>query len=333
LTWDFLGTDQELLERELARFLPQRIFDCHAHLCQRSQFGGVIDCPVATGPDPMDWNEYRKRIAQILPNREMSGLFFGYPKIDLDVRAANDFTVHEVAHDQGSRALMLVHPGMDLEFIRETVKQKGFVGLKCYHIWSREQPTFNSTIPGFLPEEQVRIAHEMNLVIMLHIVRPRALADAANCEVLRLYSQRYPGARFILAHAARGFNPYHTIEGIGSLRGLHNIWFDTSAVTESGALEAILRSVGVTRLLYGSDFPISHIRGRCVAIGDSFLWLNSENTNFTSTRGDITPTLVGIESLRALKLACMNLDLSQADIEAIFHGNAVELLNLGHRPS
>src|SRR2546427_2457873 len=39
-----------------------------------------------------------------------------------------------------------------------------------------EQPTFQASIPSFLPEEQVRVAHEEGLTITLHLVRSRALA-------------------------------------------------------------------------------------------------------------------------------------------------------------
>ena len=106
------------------------------------------------------------------------------------------------------------------------------------------------------------------------------MADPSNQEVIRRYAECYPNARLILAHAAREFNPHHTISGISALQGLTNVWFDTAAVTECGAFEAIVRTLGVRRLLYGSDFPVSHARGRCAAIGDSFLWLSPENTNF-----------------------------------------------------
>jgi hypothetical protein len=55
---------------------------------------------------------------------------------------------------------------MDPELFRETVRRDGFVGLKCYHVYSSER-TFDSQIPSFLPEEQVRIAHEQGLTITL----------------------------------------------------------------------------------------------------------------------------------------------------------------------
>ena len=134
--------------------------------------------------------------------------------------------------------------------------------------------------------------------------------------------------RLILAHAARGFNPHHTILGIDSLRGLKNVWFDTSAVTDSGAIEAIINTFGHTRVLYGADFPVSHLRGRCVALGDSFFWISADNTNLDVPYAKLDLSLVGHESLRTLKIAAMSLKLTDTQIEDIFHRNATQLFGL-----
>jgi hypothetical protein len=175
------------------------------------------------------------------------------------------------------------------------------------------------------------VAHDGQLLLLFlrHVRRPIVrIADRANQETIRRYAQSYPNARFILAHAARGFNPHHTIEGITALAGLHNIWCDTSAVTDGGAIEAIIRTLGVQRLLYGSDFPVSHLRGRCVAMGDSFISLTEDNVDFDQPIGPVVPTLVGLEALRTLKLACLNTNQSDAQVERIFFGNAAELFGL-----
>jgi len=321
-------SDREFFARELENFVPARIFDAHAHLYRTAFQTGGIPTLLQSFPE-MGFSEFSAIIEDITPGRTTSGLFFGWPSIENDLHANNDFVRDEVRRDPHSRAQMLVTPSMDPEFIRETVHRGGFVGLKCYHLFSTEKPTFDSRIPAYLPEEQVRIAHEEGLSITLHMVRARAIADPSNQEVIRSWATRYSNARFILAHAARGFNPYHTIEGIGALRGLGNVWCDSSAVTESGAYEAIVRTLGVDRLLYGSDAPVSHLRGRCVAIGDSFLWLSDANTKFSAAHSRLEPTLVGLESLRVMKLACWNLNLSDSQIEKIFWGNAAELYNFG----
>ena len=323
-----LDSDTEFFARELDSFVPQRIFDAHVHLYRRVFFGdGAAPDLVQQFPD-IDFLAFQRMIGEVTPGRSTSGLFFGYPDVSVDLKENNRFVAQQVRFDPNSRGQMLIRPGMDPEYVRETVRRDAFVGLKCYHVYSSQEPTFDSPIWAYLPEEHVRIAHEEGLSITLHMVRARAMADPQNQETIRSWATKYPNARFILAHAARGFNPYHTIQGIGSLRGLRNVWCDTSAVTESGAFEAIVRTLGVDRLLYGGDLPVTHLRGRCVAIGDSFLWLSENNTQFGADYANIRPSLIGHESLRILKLACWNLALSDSDVEQIFFGNAAELYGL-----
>jgi glutamate-1-semialdehyde 2,1-aminomutase len=320
-------SDRELFARHLDTFVPARIFDAHAHLYRAALFSGHLPDLVASFPE-MGLLEFSRIIEDITPGRKTSGLFFGWPALENNIDANNRFVSTQVPRDPNSRAQMLITPSMDPEFVRETVRRGAFAGLKCYHVYSSERPTFDSRIQGYLPEEHVRIAHEEGLSITLHMVRARAMADASNQQTIRTWAVKYPNARFILAHAARGFNPHHTIEGIGSLRGLRNVWCDTSAVTESGAFEAIVRTLGADRLLYGSDAPVTHIRGRCVAIGDSFLWISGPSSDFSTAYGQVSPTLVGLESLRVLKMACWNLNLSDSQVEGIFWGNAAELFRL-----
>jgi glutamate-1-semialdehyde 2,1-aminomutase len=320
-------SDRELFERELDSFVPPRIFDAHAHLYRIDFFSSDVPELVKQFP-VMGRKEFTRLIEDITPGRRTSALFFGWPQTTVDIEANNRFVRDEARTDPFSRAQMLITPGMDPEFIRETVRRDGFVGLKCYHVYSPQKPTFDAPIPAYLPEQQVRIAHEEGLSITLHMVRTRAIADKSNQDVIRSWAAKYPNARIILAHAARGFNPHHTIEGIGALKGLPNIWCDTSAVTEAGAFEAIVRTLGVHRLLYGGDAPVTHLRGRCVAIGDSFLWLSDSNTKFETAYAECRPALVGFESLRAFKLACWNLRLSDNEVERIFWGNAADLFKI-----
>lgn len=322
-----LDSDREFFARELDCFVPPRIFDSHCHLYRKVFFSGEPPALVEEFPE-MDFDSFQRGIGEITPERKTSGLFFGWPEPSVDWKANNRFVAEQTLLDPNSRSQMLITPEMDPEYIRETVRREGFAGLKCYHVYSSHQPTFDSPIPLYLPEEQVRIANQELLSITLHMVRARAMADPDNQQVIRSWASKYPNTRFILAHAARGFNPHHTVEGIGALRGLGNVWCDTSAVTEAGAFEAIVRTLGVDRLLYGGDSPVTHARGRCVAIGDSFLWLSEANTKFDASYADIRPSLVGHESLRALKLACWNLRLSDSEVEQIFFGNAAELYGL-----
>jgi len=327
--WIVTDVDRELFDRELESFVPPTIFDAHAHWYRADHFPpDEMPGLVRSGPPVAGSAEFDKSIEPLIPGRRTEGLFFPFPHARVDVDAENEFLHQQLQLRPGSRGQMLITPSQDPEFIRETIRRCGFVGLKCYHVYSPRRPTYESLIEEYLPEAQVQVAHEEGLSITLHMVRARALADVANQQTIRCYCERYPNMRLILAHAARGFNPHHTILGIDSLRGLKNVWFDTSAVTDSGAVEAIIHTLGHERVLYGSDFPVSHLRGRCVALGDSFFWISSTNTDLSAAYAQLDLSLVGHESLRMLKIAAMSTRLTDGQVEDIFYRNGAALFGL-----
>jgi glutamate-1-semialdehyde 2,1-aminomutase len=336
-TWQQNEADLAFIERDLNDFLPDQIFDAHAHLFAHTHYlDAALPASLAQMPDVLGMAEYRRYIEWVHPgNRTKGGLFFGL--VFLEDRAGNnDFIRAEIdSPDVGEDfrrqcfGQLVVAPDDDLELIRAGISHERMVGLKCYHTMADvDGPTFEAPIEAYLPEAQVQLAHEEGLTITLHMVRERALADPVNQSTIRRYCETYPNMRLILAHAARGFNPWHTIEGIHSLEGLDNVWFDTSAVTEAGAFEAIVDVMGHERLLYGTDFPVSHMRGRCVAIGDSFHWIYDDELDLGEKHTTLQPVLVGLESLRALRLACWRLKLSDSQINDIFYWNALRLLDV-----
>jgi glutamate-1-semialdehyde 2,1-aminomutase len=327
--WIVTDRDRELFDRELNSFVPPKLFDAHAHWYRADHFLADSAPPlIKAGPTVAGSAAFDKHMAELIPGRTFEGLFFPFPHAQLDVDKANAFLHEEVTRRPSARGQMLITPVQDPEFVRETVRRCQFVGLKCYHVYSPRKPTFDSLIEEFLPESHVRIAHEEGLSITLHMVRPRALADVSNQATIRRYCEFYPNMRLILAHAARGFNPHHTLQAVSALRGLANLWFDTSVVTDCGAIESIINTLGHQHVLYGSDFPVSHLRGRCVALGDSFLWLSSANVRLDAAYADLELALVGHEALRALKVAALSTRLSDPQVEDVFHNNAARLFGL-----
>ena len=88
---------------------------------------------------------------------------------------------------------------------------------------------------------------------------------------------------------------------------------------------------GHDRLMYGSDFPVTHSRGRAVTLGDSFLWVNNDVATLKASyaeTGAVRTALVAVEAMRALKVACDNLKLTPLQVQDIFYGNAARLYNL-----
>ncbi|QDU11165.1 aminotransferase class III-fold pyridoxal phosphate-dependent enzyme [Gimesia aquarii] len=320
--------DLKLFDQQLKSFVPPNSFDAHAHLWRTADLGTLTPPLAAAGPSEVTRAVYDERLSLWMPERcPTGGLFFPFPTRTLNVEAANQFLADQVKESPDSRGLMIVTPRQKPEAVEQQVVKDGFVGFKVYHLFAEREDTLFAPTEEFLPEWAWELAHRYELVIMLHMVLPRALAEPANQTYIRQHCERYPGAKLILAHAARGFCGRHTVEGISSLRGLENVYFDTSAVCEPEAFEAILKVFGPTRLLFGADFCVTEMRSRCVNLGDGFLWLDEIRPDFSHSRF-AKPTLLGIESLLALKQACKNQHLTDGDVEEVFCLGARRLLKL-----
>ena len=48
-------------------------------------------------------------------------------------------------------------------------------------------------------------------------------------------------------------------------------------MTEAGATNALIRTFGAQKVMYGSDWPVAEGRGKCISLGDSFVWLTPDN--------------------------------------------------------
>ena len=271
---------------------------------------------------------YDQRLSMWMPDRcPTGGLFFPFPTRTLDVEGANQHLAAEMKNDPNSRGLMIVTPRQEPADVLRQVIDDGFVGFKVYHLFAEREDTLFAPTEEFIPEWAWELADQRGLVIMLHMVLPRALAEPENQRYIRSHCERHPNAKLILAHAARGFCGRHTVEGIDSLRGLDNVFFDTSAVCEPEAFEAILKTFGPTRLFFGADFCVTEMRSRCINLADGFLWLDEIKSDFSRSRF-ARPTLLGIESLLALRQACLNQHLTDGDVEEIFCLGARRMLGL-----
>ena len=242
-TWELHDYDREFFAKELEDFVPEQIFDAHAHLYELAHWGPATQ--LENGPAVASLEEFRRQMEWITPGRKTSGLFFGVGLVEDRRIASNQFIAREVTKDASSRGELIVSPKQDPDQIRQELRNGNFVGLKVYHTFSPRKVTWTSEIKDFLTEDHVRIAHEEGLSITLHMVRDRAMADPVNQEQIRYYCEKYPNIKLILAHAARGFNPFHTIEGIHALRGLRkDLRFASLAIV------ALALGLGATTIIF-----------------------------------------------------------------------------------
>jgi glutamate-1-semialdehyde 2,1-aminomutase len=321
--------DRLLLRRCTEGFLPKRIFDVHTHLFHTRHFAGG-KAPVFLEPGRgYGMADFQAAMSRWMPGCEVEGLFFGYPSAGNDRAGENAWLQQEIgplAATSATRALVLAAPGDDPAEVRRLIETGIFIGIKPYRLYAEVEDTREAPIESFAPEWMWEICHQHHGVLMLHIMRAGGITDPDNVESIRRLCQRYPNCRLVLAHVARSFNYRHAREGLHVLADLDNVVVDTSAVTQTGAFRAALEILGPGRVLWGSDYMVSEFRGSCISQGDGFTWIHPEEDCAKNLNIFGGYTLVGIESLMALREACEDTGMNTADIEDIFRNNALRLL-------
>ncbi len=318
--------DRKFFERELATFVPDRVFDAHCH-CWPPEYDKKLSS-LKPPPDGIGFKDLERMADAMHPGRQYGAYFFPSISTVTDSKSRNlhnEFIGLQIAGKPRGRGAFLVLPEDDPEWVRQEVRRLGLSGLKCYHKYAPKKPTWESDIPAYLPESVIKVANEEGWYVTLHMVKSRSAADPSNIHWIRHYCKTYPNMKLILAHSARAFQPSHALEGLPHLTGLDNLYVDSSANCESIAHEAVIRILGHKKLMYGSDFPVSHGHGRPVAAGDYFTWLSEKSPVWDATH---PPVLIGLESLRSIKWACWSARLSDSAVEDIFWNNAAQLFGI-----
>ncbi len=326
--------DRRIWEEELDAFVPQAIFDAHTHI-YRWDFH--TDPDKESGPyakfigdryRDVGWSMLEECDRLLMPARSVNRLSFPFPFAGgCDFAASNEFIAGEVNDHPTSAALMLVHPGMTAGDVDEVVQKHGFLGLKPYRVYSSTGDSVHCRITDFLPEHQLEVAQQHGLLVMMHLSRPDGIADSMNLEDLERLTRVYPNVKWILAHCARSYSSWMIERAGDRLRDMPSTWFDTSSVCESDAIEALLATVGVERVMYGSDdVPVGVLRGKYIAFGYGWAYLSEDNHNLNLSHCDARMTFTRYEELRAMKRAARRLQLDNEQIRLLFHDNAARLV-------
>jgi glutamate-1-semialdehyde 2,1-aminomutase len=321
--------DIALMHQAVDGFVPQVVFDAHAHLWHTRHFAEGTR-PAFLPPDtPFGIEAYQKALSRWLPGRVIEGLFFPYPRAGNDRDGENRFLAAELAahaHMSKSRGLALAAPQDDPGKLRDFILANRLVGLKPYRLYAPFEDTTQVFIEDFAPEWMWKLCDDLDGIMMLHIMRTAGIADEANLRDIRRLCTKYPRCRLVLAHVARSFNYRTSFTGLRRIATLDNVVLDNSAVTEPESMRCALEVLGPRRLLWGSDFMVSELRGKCVTTGDGFSWIYSDELPAQAVTQFENYTLIGIEGLLALREACDATGMNASDVQDIFHDNALRLL-------
>ncbi len=328
--------DREIWEQELAWFVPPQVFDVHTHIYQ---WDHCLDAEKDCGPyaaylgstwRTASWALLDACDAALMPGRTVERLAFPFPLPQpVDFAAANAYVAEQTAGRGASGALMLVAPAMGADELEAAIETYGFLGLKPYRTYAASGDATHCRITDFLPEHQIALADRRGLLVMLHLSRPQGIADELNLADLERLQQAFPRVRWILAHCARSYSAW-AIDRAGSrLRRMPQVWFDTSSVCESDAIDALYQAVGHERIMYGSDdLPVGVLRGKYVTFGHAWAWLAETNHALRLEHCDRRMTFTRYEQLRAMARACRRLHQPAEHIRDLFCNNALGLLEL-----
>lgn len=316
----------------LGDFLPDKIFDAHAHIYDSEFTPGISGAYAA---EKSGVAEYKSFITEMLatpkvlrlnaipfPDKSMADMSTG------NLKKSDAFLLSELEKDKTNVGEIIVLPGERAEDIEKRLTSPAIRGFKCYHVNSKVANTWNCTIDEYLPEGAWEIANKKKMCITLHMVRDKALADEKNMDYICAMAKKYPDAVLILAHAARSFAAWTAIESVEKIKHLENVWFDFSAVCESPAMFQILRKAGVSRCMWGSDFPVCAMRGKAISFADTFYWIYQKDIDAFSSKTPVNNWLIGTENLMATRQACILAELSKSEIEDLFYNNAARLFNI-----
>jgi len=324
LVTELTDTDRRLLHRAMDGFLPSKVFDAHTHLFHSRHFAEGKRPAFLDADRGYGMADFQEAMRLWMPGREVEGLIFGYPSAGNDRVGENAWVQSQIDVSTNSRSLVLAAPQDDPAEVRRLMSTGVFVGIKPYRLYADVPDTKEAEIESFAPEWMWEVCHDHNGIMMLHIMLADGITDPRNVEALRRLCRKYPRCQLILAHIARSFNYRHAREGLHHLIDLDNVVVDTSAVTQAGAFRAAIEILGPKRVLWGSDYMVSELRGSCVTQGDGFTWIHPDlGTEKLNIFGQYTT--VGIESLLCLREACEDTGMTQGDLEDIFRENALRL--------
>lgn len=319
----------DLQMAELYRdFLPKKIFDAHVHMYAEGtipHFYNKLDTFFRGQVEPAD---YMRDLSAILPGVEqvrlnmmpMPDQSFNDPNLALRDKA-NAYIAKQVQlHPEHVGSVYVMYHD-DEQKIGDMVSLPGIRALKCYYFTPKDTIRGDAAISEFLPESAWVVANEKKLPIILHLMRASGLSDAENFSYIMEMTAKYPDAKLVLAHCARGFVSWTVVEQIKKLIGRENIWFDMAAVCEVAPMMASIMQTAGKRIMWGTDWPICLKRGRAVSMGLGQEWFVETMDKPTSY------SLLVAESLHAFHQAASLMGLDQTQVDDIFYHNAASLFD------
>jgi predicted TIM-barrel fold metal-dependent hydrolase len=325
--------DRLVYEEEIDPWLPGRIIDCHCHVGLPEHCGPVSPerykeiWALEVGLH-QSWEEMRDNYRALFPRQEVSALVFGGVHRELDTARGNDYVLAGLSEARNNaEGLLVTRPEWDAGKITEAMSN-GFLGIKPYPDLA-PQGGRQASIYDFVPREHLAAVNRLSGILMLHLPRPGRLGDPDNIRELIEISELYPSIKLIVPHIGRAFCLPTAKRGLPHFAGRSGVYFDTSANLNADVFQYALETVGPDRLLFGSDLPVTMMRGVREHVGERYINYTdgpySWNTNRKSPEEEANYTYYLYEELRALIKAIQRSGLGIDSMEKMLYSNSARL--------
>ncbi len=333
--FELTDVDRRFFAERVDPRLPARIFDAHRHVQlpehaddTRPQLKRGVFPEEIAGPESVA--QARLGYEIMFPGREVEMLAFGSPVANRDC-AANNAYVSEALAGGGSAGLALSRPHWSADRLLEELRRPAIIGMKPYERLLEGFEGGDVSVFGFVPHEQLELLDELGAWLTLHLPRVQRLADRANIDDILELRRRYPNVVLVIAHLGRSYAGRYAREGFPPLTDDPGILFDNSAVLNPAVHALALDRFGPERILWASDQPVFYMRGRRRWEGDRYINLTSGDYSWNTDREppevEASYTLSLYEAVAACLDTILALGFGDAEIEAIFHGNARRLVD------
>ena len=320
---------------EIAPHLPAAVLDFHTHIWSAANMrpipgetrgkGGVYMVTADEYPIESLLDDAR----QAFPGFEYRTVCFGNPGPTADNEKDTAYVAAAARH-RGVYPLMVAGAelGIPQGILRRRIEEHNFLGYKVYLNWLGDDYG-NKRVEDMLGANEMDLANEMGLVVLLHVPRAGRLADPEVQRGVRWLAESWPNARIVLAHCGRCYLPAEMAKAAGSLRGLPNVFLDTAMVMDETVLQMALDTIGPDRVLFATDYPVAAMRGRRVRVMDH--WVDIVQGNYPASAyrvpaEGIHSTFMSVEIALAIIGAARRVGLAEKDLHAVFFDNGMKPL-------
>ncbi len=329
--------DKKIYFDELYDFLPDEIVDSHAHIWR------VEDDEYDRSKFPKKWTN---RVAGECPIDDLlaiyDGLFEGKKVIPVIFGNSvvrykeHNAYVKSVSEKYGFPSLYWTKYEIPTEVLEREVLSGNYQGLKPYLGGCKQGVApAEADVFDFLPKNHLELANKYGWKVVLHLSKSERLKNENNLKSILEIEEKYPNVKLIVAHVGRAYANEDVGNAFELLKQTKNMIFDFSANTNADVIRGAIETVGVKRVLFGTDLPIAKMKMRRIVENGNYinivprsLYGDVSSDSHMRETDDKNITNFTYEILLAFKQASKDLTLSKEDIENIMSGNACKLYNI-----